>query len=35
MAFTVRDGKIAAIDALADRARLRHLDLSAVLHEQS
>jgi RNA polymerase sigma factor (sigma-70 family) len=35
MAFTVRNGKIAAIDALADRARLRQLDLSAVLHEES
>jgi RNA polymerase sigma factor (sigma-70 family) len=34
MAFTVRNGKIAAIDALADRARLRQLDLSAVLHEE-
>ena len=31
MAFTVRNGKIATIDALADRARLRQLDLSAVL----
>jgi RNA polymerase sigma-70 factor, ECF subfamily len=35
MAFTVRNGKIAAIDALADRARLRQLDLSAVLHEET
>ena len=35
MAFAVRNGKIAAIDALADRARLRRLDLSAILHEES
>ncbi|MBH5336486.1 RNA polymerase sigma factor SigJ [Streptomyces pactum] len=30
MGFTVRDGKIAAIDILADPARLAHLDLSAL-----
>jgi RNA polymerase sigma-70 factor (ECF subfamily) len=35
MAFTVRDGKIVAIDALADRDRLRRLDLSAVLEGES
>ena len=35
MAFTVRNGKIVAIDALADRARLRRLDLSAILPGES
>jgi len=30
MGFTVRRGKIVEIDTLADRARLRHLDLTAV-----
>lgn len=30
MAFVVRRGKIVAIDALADRERLRHLDLTAL-----
>jgi hypothetical protein len=28
LAFTVRDGKIVAIDALADPTRLRRLDLA-------
>ena len=30
LGFTVRDGRILAIDALADPDRLRELDLSAV-----
>ena len=30
MGFTVRRGKIVEIDTLADRARLRQLDLTAV-----
>jgi len=30
MAFTVRDGKIVAIDALADPARLAELDLTVL-----
>ena len=30
MAFTVRDGRIAAIDALADPERLRDLDLTVL-----
>ena len=30
MAFTVRDGRIAAIDSLSDADRLRRLDLPAL-----
>jgi RNA polymerase sigma-70 factor (ECF subfamily) len=30
MAFTVRNGKIVAIDALADPERLRRLDLAVL-----
>jgi RNA polymerase sigma-70 factor, ECF subfamily len=35
MGFTVTDGRIAAIDALADPERLGQLDLTAVLDVQS